>query len=50
LQILFGVYRFPSLDDYWNAESWLKGGVEVTMPIGRFKFVDLHIFSYFDEL
>ncbi|CAD8048425.1 unnamed protein product [Paramecium sonneborni] len=50
LQILFGVYRFPQLDDYWNVESWLKGGIEVTMPIGRFKFVDLHIFSYIDEL
>ncbi|CAD8050864.1 unnamed protein product [Paramecium sonneborni] len=41
LQILFGIYRFPYIDDYWNAEPWLRGG--------RFKFIDAHLFLYLNE-
>ncbi|CAD8134015.1 unnamed protein product [Paramecium octaurelia] len=49
LQILFGIFRFPYIDDYWNAEPWLRCGIEHMMPIGRFKFLDTHLFMYLNE-
>ncbi|CAD8053769.1 unnamed protein product [Paramecium primaurelia] len=49
LQILFGIFRFPYIDDYWNAEPWLRCGIEYMMPIGRFKFLDTHLFMYLNE-
>lgn len=42
MHLLFGIYQFNTLDEYWHAEQFIRGGLESCMLEGRFNFLDQH--------
>ena len=40
LHVWFGLFQLPQLSDYWHAEPFLRGGIEVLMPESRFMTLD----------
>jgi hypothetical protein len=44
MTMLFGVFRFPTVTHYWHADTLLKGGIEICMQEGRFKFIENNMF------
>lgn len=43
MNLLFAIYQFPQLEDYWRAEPWLLGGIETCLAEGRFKFLNSNL-------
>lgn len=49
MNIMFGVFRLPSVGEYWHAESWVRGGIETCMPEGRYRFIENNLLVFSDE-
>ena len=49
MSIQFGVFRFPQVNLYWHSEQFMRGGIEVLMPEGRYKFIENNMMLFRDE-
>jgi predicted house-cleaning NTP pyrophosphatase (Maf/HAM1 superfamily) len=48
--MLFGIFRFPTAAYYWHAEEFLRGGIEICMQEGRYRFIENNLMTFSSEI